>query len=58
MQALLTLCEHGNASQEDIRELSQLMQAELDKIDTLTRQMANDLHDYKMKLEFKAQSMQ
>jgi PAS domain S-box-containing protein len=58
MQALLTLCEHGNASKEDLKELSQLMQTELDKIDKLTRQMANDLYDYKMKLEFKSQSMQ
>ncbi len=58
MQALLTLCDQGKAPLEDLRELSQLMQMELDKIDKLTRQMANDLHDYKMKLEFKSQSMQ
>jgi PAS domain S-box-containing protein len=54
MQALVTLCTHGSASNEEIKEFYRLIQQELDKIDALTRQMANDLHDYKMRLGFKS----
>jgi PAS domain S-box-containing protein len=49
MQALLPLLQNST-SQAEIKEISHLMQQELEKIDVLTRQMASDLHDYKMRL--------
>ena len=50
MQALLTLMLIEDFDADKIKSMARVMQAELDKIDGLTRQMAVDLHTYKSKL--------
>ncbi len=53
MQGLVANCSNENASTEEIKQSCDLMKHELDKMDALTRQMAKDLHEYKMRLKFK-----
>ncbi len=53
MQALLTVLMLEDLPKEDIKRMARLMQNELEKIDELTRQMALDLHNYKIKIEAK-----
>lgn len=50
MQALLTFILLEDMPVAEIKSMAKIMQAELDKIDALTRQIAIDLHDYKTKL--------
>lgn len=50
MQALLTFILLESEDINEIKSMARVMQAELDKIDGLTRQMAVDLHTYKSKL--------
>lgn len=46
MQALLTIILLEDLPVAEIKNLAKIMQAELDKIDALTRQMALDMHYY------------
>lgn len=50
MQALLTFIMLEDMPIDEIKGMAKLMQAELTKIDDLTRQMALDLHSYRQQL--------
>jgi len=48
MQALLTFILLEDMPMDEIKRMAKIMQAELEKIDHLTRQMALDMHNYKI----------
>jgi len=53
MQALLTIILLEDLPPGQIRDMARLMQLELDKIDSLTREMAMDMHNYKNRLDIR-----
>lgn len=53
MQALLTICLQDEISKQELKQMADLMQTELNKMDMLTRQMAADLDNYKKNLSIK-----
>jgi len=58
MQALLTFILLEDLPVAEIKSMAKIMQAELDKIDALTRQMAIDLHNYKTRLALNSSQLQ